>query len=78
MIFVLCEYDSTGKHDVKGCDSNFEVHVYIFKMLKVVRNETTTLHLTICTWTKRLTIIKLMTNNLTDMICHKVQPYHLI
>jgi len=44
IIFVLCEYDSTGKHYVKGCDSNFEVHVYIFKMLKVVRNETTTLH----------------------------------
>jgi len=33
---------------VKGCDSNFEVN--IIQILKVATSETTTLHLTICTW----------------------------
>jgi len=31
----------------KDCDSNFEV---ILSFIKVATNETTTLHLTICTW----------------------------
>ena len=31
----------------KGCDSNFEVN--IFQFFKVATNETSTLHLTICT-----------------------------
>ena len=31
----------------KGCDTNFEVN--IFQIFKVATNETSTLHLTVCT-----------------------------
>ena len=32
---------------LKGCDTNFEVN--IFQIFKVATNETSTLHLTVCT-----------------------------
>ena len=59
---------------IKGSDSNFEVN--IFQILKVATNETSTLHLTMCTWN----VLEIYNNNDQQFnrhdFPHKVQPPH--